>query len=123
MLDFDDLLSATVRLLSERTAVAEVYQRRFHFVLVDEYQDTNPLQSKFIDLLSARHRNLMAVGDDAQAIYSWRGADYRNILSFGQRYPGAQIYKVETNYRSTPEILEVANSSSPIDEKWFSVLP
>jgi DNA helicase-2/ATP-dependent DNA helicase PcrA len=111
VLDFDDLLSATVRLLSERPAVAEVYQRRFHFVLVDEYQDTNPLQSRFIDLLSARHRNLMAVGDDAQAIYSWRGADYRNILSFDQRYPGAQIYKVETNYRSTPEILEVANSA------------
>jgi DNA helicase-2/ATP-dependent DNA helicase PcrA len=111
VLDFDDLLSATVRLLNGRPAVAEVYQRRFHFVLVDEYQDTNPLQSQFIDLLSARHRNLMAVGDDAQAIYSWRGADYKNILSFGQRYPGAHIYKVETNYRSTPEILEVANSA------------
>ncbi len=111
VLDFDDLLSATVQLLGNRSAVAEVYQRRFHFVLVDEYQDTNPLQSRFIDLLSARHRNLMAVGDDAQAIYSWRGADYKNILSFGQRYPGAHIYKVETNYRSTPEILEVANSA------------
>jgi DNA helicase II / ATP-dependent DNA helicase PcrA len=111
VLDFDDLLSASVRLLNGRPAVAEVYQRRFHFVLVDEYQDTNPLQSEFIDLLSARHRNLMAVGDDAQAIYSWRGADYKNILSFGQRYPGAHIYKVETNYRSTPEILEVANSA------------
>jgi DNA helicase-2/ATP-dependent DNA helicase PcrA len=111
VLDFDDLLSSTVRLLRDCPAVAEVYQRRFHFVLVDEYQDTNPLQSKFIDLLSARHRNLMAVGDDAQAIYSWRGADYKNILSFGERYAGAQIYKVETNYRSTPEILEVANSA------------
>jgi DNA helicase-2/ATP-dependent DNA helicase PcrA len=111
VLDFDDLLSGSVRLLNGRPAVAEVYQRRFHFVLVDEYQDTNPLQSEFIDLLSARHRNLMAVGDDAQAIYSWRGADYKNILSFGQRYPGAHIYKVETNYRSTPEILEVANSA------------
>ena len=110
-LDFDDLLSLTVRLLETHAGIAEIYQRRFQFVLVDEYQDTNPLQSKFIDLLSARHRNLMAVGDDAQAIYSWRGADYRNILSFGKRYPGAQIYKVETNYRSTPEILEVANSA------------
>lgn len=110
-LDFDDLLSLTVRLLETHPGLAEIYQRRFHFVLVDEYQDTNPLQSKFIDLLSARHRNLMAVGDDSQAIYSWRGADYRNILSFSQRYPGAQIYKVETNYRSTPEILEVANSA------------
>ncbi len=110
-LDFDDLLSMTVRLLETHAGIADIYQRRFQFVLVDEYQDTNPLQSKFIDLLSARHRNLMAVGDDAQAIYSWRGADYRNILSFGERYPGAQIYKVETNYRSTPEILEVANSA------------
>jgi DNA helicase-2/ATP-dependent DNA helicase PcrA len=110
-LDFDDLLSATVRLLEEQPSIAEIYQRKFQFVLVDEYQDTNPLQSKFIDLLSARHRNLMAVGDDAQAIYSWRGADYRNILSFSERYPGANIYKVETNYRSTPEILEVANSA------------
>jgi DNA helicase II / ATP-dependent DNA helicase PcrA len=110
-LDFDDLLLLTVRLLETHSGIADIYQRRFQFVLVDEYQDTNPLQSKFIDLLSARHRNLMAVGDDAQAIYSWRGADYRNILSFGARYPGAQIYKVETNYRSTPEILEVANSA------------
>ncbi len=110
-LDFDDLLHRTVQLLEGHPSLAEIYQRRFQFVLVDEYQDTNPLQSKFIDILSARHRNLMAVGDDAQAIYSWRGADYRNILSFAQRYPSAQIYKVETNYRSTPEILEVANSA------------
>ncbi len=110
-LDFDDLLSATVGLLENHPTVADVYQRKFQFVLVDEYQDTNPLQSKFIDLLSSRHRNLMAVGDDAQAIYSWRGADYRNILSFASRYPGANVYKVETNYRSTPEILEVANAA------------
>jgi len=110
-LDFDDLLSATATLLESHPAIADIYQRKFQFVLVDEYQDTNPLQSKFIDLLSARHRNLLAVGDDAQAIYSWRGADYRNILSFATRYPGANIYKVETNYRSTPEILEVANAA------------
>jgi DNA helicase-2/ATP-dependent DNA helicase PcrA len=109
--DFDDLLARTVELLEREPAVAERYQRQFQFVLVDEYQDTNPLQSRFIDLLSAYHRNLMAVGDDAQAIYSWRGADHRNILSFESRYPGAQVYRVETNYRSSPEILEVANAA------------
>jgi DNA helicase-2/ATP-dependent DNA helicase PcrA len=109
--DFDDLLSKTVDLLSNHPTIAEKYQRQFQFVLVDEYQDTNPLQSKLIDLFSAYHRNLMVVGDDAQAIYSWRGADHRNILSFPQRYPGANVYKVETNYRSTPEILELANAT------------
>ena len=109
--DFDDLLARTVELLERHPAVAERYQRQFQFVLVDEYQDTNPLQSRLIDLLSAYHRNLMVVGDDAQAIYSWRGADHRNILSFESRYPGAQVYRVETNYRSTPEILEVANAA------------
>jgi DNA helicase-2/ATP-dependent DNA helicase PcrA len=98
-------------LFRQDEAARDRWQRKLRYLLLDEYQDTNPLQSKFIDLLSARHRNLRAVGDDAQAIYSWRGADYRNILSFGQRYPGAHIYKVETNYRSTPEILEVANSA------------
>lgn len=110
-LDFDDLLVRTVELLRNNPEVAERYQKQFQFVLVDEYQDTNPLQSELIDLLSCYHRNLMAVGDDAQAIYSWRGADHRNILSFGKRYPGANIYKVETNYRSSPEILQVANAT------------
>ncbi|MEI6712902.1 MAG: ATP-dependent helicase [Verrucomicrobiota bacterium] len=110
-LDFDDLLVRTVELLRSKPEVAERYQKQFQFVLVDEYQDTNPLQSELIDLLSCYHRNLMAVGDDAQAIYSWRGADHRNILSFGKRYPGANIYKVETNYRSSPEILQVANAT------------
>ncbi len=110
-LDFDDLLFRTVELLKNHPEIAERYQKQFQFVLVDEYQDTNPLQSQLIDLLSAHHRNLMVVGDDAQAIYSWRGADHRNILSFGERYPGARIYKVETNYRSTPEVLRVANAT------------
>jgi DNA helicase-2/ATP-dependent DNA helicase PcrA len=109
--DFDDLLSKTVGLLEEHPKIAERYQHQFQFVLVDEYQDTNVLQSRLIDLFSAWHKNLTAVGDDAQAIYSWRGADHKNILSFGDRYPKATIYKVETNYRSTPEILRVANAS------------
>jgi DNA helicase-2/ATP-dependent DNA helicase PcrA len=110
-LDFDDLLLRTVELLEAHPALAERYQRHFQFVLVDEYQDTNPLQSRLIDLLSAHHRNLMVVGDDAQGIYSWRGADAANILGFTERYPGARVYKVETNYRSTPEILALANAT------------
>ncbi len=89
----------------------ESFQRRFQFVLVDEYQDTNKLQSDLIDLLGARHKNVMVVGDDSQSIYSWRGANFRNILEFPQRYPGAKIYKIEVNYRSTPEILSVANAA------------
>jgi DNA helicase-2/ATP-dependent DNA helicase PcrA len=109
--DFDDLLGKTVDLLTGNPGIAERYQHQFQFVLVDEYQDTNVLQSRLIDLFSAWHRNLTVVGDDAQAIYSWRGADHRNILSFGERYPGATIYKVETNYRSTPQILHVANAA------------
>ena len=98
-------------MLRENPALAERYQEQFQFVLVDEYQDTNHLQAEFIDILAAKHRNITVVGDDAQAIYSWRGADFRNILEFPKRYPGAEIYKIETNYRSIPEILEVANAA------------
>jgi DNA helicase-2/ATP-dependent DNA helicase PcrA len=97
--------------MTDHQDILEQYQRRFQFVLVDEYQDTNKLQSDLIDLLSARHHNLMVVGDDAQSIYAWRGANYQNILKFPQRYPGAKIYKIETNYRSSPEILSVANAA------------
>ncbi len=109
-LDFDDLLEKTLRMLQRNPDLAELYQRQFQFVLVDEYQDTNHLQADFIDILAARHRNVMVVGDDAQAIYSWRGANFQNILDFPKRYPGAKVYKIETNYRSTPEILDVANA-------------
>lgn len=108
-MDFDDLLEKPLQTLRRESQLAEQYQRQFQFILVDEYQDTNHLQSDFIDILAARHRNVMVVGDDAQAIYSWRGADFRNILEFEKRYPGATIFKIETNYRSTPEILDVAN--------------
>jgi len=110
-MDFDDLLSLWLKLLQEHEDVREHYQRRFQFVLVDEYQDTNRLQSDLIDLLAARSRNLMVVGDDAQSIYAWRGANFENILKFPKRYPEAKVYKIETNYRSTPEILEVANAA------------
>jgi len=111
VMDFDDLLVLWLKLLQEHTEIGEQYQRRFQFILVDEYQDTNKIQSDLIDLLAARHHNIMVVGDDAQSIYSWRGANFRNILQFPQRYSEARIYKIETNYRSTPEILSLANAS------------
>src|SRR5471030_1258679 len=106
-MDFDDLLALWLKLLQDNTEVREHYQRRFQFILVDEYQDTNKLQSDIIDLLGARHRNVMVVGDDSQSIYSWRGAHFLNILEFPKRYPKAVVYKIETNYRSTTEILAV----------------
>jgi DNA helicase-2/ATP-dependent DNA helicase PcrA len=110
-LDFDDLLEKTLRLLQNNAALAEHYQRQFQFILVDEYQDTNHLQNDFIEILAARHHNVMVVGDDAQSIYSWRGADFRNILEFPKRHIGAVVYKIETNYRSVPEVLSVANAA------------
>jgi DNA helicase-2/ATP-dependent DNA helicase PcrA len=110
-LDFDDLLVKPLRMMERTPSVAEYYQNRFQFILVDEYQDTNRIQAEFIDILGARHQNVMVVGDDAQAIYSWRGADFQNILDFPKRYPRATVYKIETNYRSVPEVLEVANAA------------
>ena len=110
-MDFDDLLVLWLKLLREHPEVREQYQRRFQFILVDEYQDTNRLQSELIDLLAARNHNVMVVGDDAQSIYAWRGANFQNILKFSERYSGAKVYKIETNYRSTPEILNVANAA------------
>lgn len=109
VLDYDDLLECLLKLLRENKDVAESYQSRFKSVLVDEYQDTNKIQSSIIETLAANHQ-IMAVGDDAQCIYTWRGADFENIMSFPQRHPGTCIYKIETNYRSTPDILEFANN-------------
>ena len=111
VMDFDDLLTLWLRLLKERAEVREHYQRKFQFILVDEYQDTNKLQSDLIDTLAERHKNVMVVGDDSQSIYAWRGANFRNIIEFPTRYPGATVYKIETNYRSTPEILSLANAA------------
>jgi DNA helicase II / ATP-dependent DNA helicase PcrA len=110
-MDFDDLLALSVRLLREHESVREIFQRQFQFVLVDEYQDTNQLQCEMIDMLVGDNGNLMVVGDDAQSIYSWRGADVGNILGFEERYPKAQVFKIETNYRSVPEILTLANAA------------
>jgi DNA helicase II / ATP-dependent DNA helicase PcrA len=117
--DFDDLLVKTVGLLKGNPGVAEYYQRHFQFILVDEYQDTNRLQSDFIDLLATHHQSVMVVGDDAQSIYSWRGANYQNILDFPKRYPQAKIYKIEINYRSVPEVLSVANAAIRGNTKQF----
>jgi DNA helicase-2/ATP-dependent DNA helicase PcrA len=110
-LDFDDLLEKTLLLLERNPAIAERYQRQFQFVLVDEYQDTNRIQADFIDILAKLQRNVMVVGDDAQSIYSWRGANFKNILDFPKRYPDAKVFKIETNYRSAPDILDVANAA------------
>lgn len=117
--DFDDLLCKTLDLLEGHAEIRSQYQEKFHAVLVDEYQDTNPIQSRMIDLFAGRHRHLMVVGDDAQSIYSWRGADFRNIMGFGERYPNAVIHKIETNYRSVPEVLELANESISVNVRQF----
>jgi len=118
-LDFDDLLEKTLRMLLEHEHIARVYRRQFQFILVDEYQDTNKIQADFIDVLAREHQNVMVVGDDAQSIYSWRGANFQNILEFPKRYPKAQVFRIELNYRSVPEILEVANSAIAANVKQF----
>jgi DNA helicase-2/ATP-dependent DNA helicase PcrA len=110
-MDFDDLLCMTVRLFEERPDVLDLYQKKFRHILVDEYQDTNSVQGRMIDLLVGDSSSLMAVGDDAQSIYSWRGADMEHILSFPQRYRGAKVFTIETNYRSVPEILDLSNAA------------
>ena len=110
-MDFDDLLALWLRLLRENAEAREEQQRRFQFLLVDEYQDTNKIQGALLDLLAARHGNIMVVGDDSQSIYSWRGAHFLNILKFPERHPKATVYRIETNYRSTPEILRLANAA------------
>lgn len=110
-MDFDDLLQKTLFLFQQHEQIAEIYRRQFQFILVDEYQDTNKIQADLVDLLARDHHNVMVVGDDAQSIYSWRGANFQNILEFPKRYPDAQVFKIEMNYRSVPEILEVANAA------------
>jgi len=108
VVDYDDLLELWLKLLNEAPEVADYFAHRFRHVLVDEYQDTNTLQAQIVDKLAAHHQ-VMAVGDDAQCIYSWRGADFENIMTFEGRHPGTVIHRIETNYRSTPEILALAN--------------
>ncbi|MDQ6633632.1 MAG: UvrD-helicase domain-containing protein [Gemmatimonadota bacterium] len=107
--DFDDLLVLPVRMLAEHQAEREKYQRRFRYILVDEYQDTNRAQYQLVKLLAGGHGNLCVVGDDDQSIYGWRGADIRNILDFNKDFPEAHTVRLEENYRSTPEVLDLAN--------------
>lgn len=119
LMDYDDLLLNWKRLLEERPEVARIYTEQFEHILVDEFQDTNKMQAEIIDLLAARHRNLTVVGDDAQSIFAWRGAEWTNIYEFPKRYPEARTFRLESNYRSTPEILEVANASISCNRKQF----
>ena len=107
--DFDDLLLLPVRMLGENPSELDKYRRKFRYILVDEYQDTNRAQYQLIKHLAGGHGNLCVVGDDDQSIYGWRGADIRNILDFKKDFPEAQVVRLEENYRSTPEVLDLAN--------------
>lgn len=100
-LDFDDLISRTVEMLDKSEVVRKKWQEQFNYIMIDEYQDTNSAQYKLIKLLTGQHNNVAVVGDDWQSIYSWRGADYKNILNFERDNPNATIIKLEQNYRST----------------------
>ena len=111
LLDYDDLLSAWLRLLTTQDDIRKMLADQFLHILVDEYQDTNAIQGALVDLLASTHRNIAVVGDDSQSIYSFRGASFDNIITFRERYPDAREYRLETNYRSTPEIVGLANTS------------
>lgn len=123
-LDFDDLISQTIRLFQENNSVLQKYQNRFHYILVDEYQDTNRAQYTLTKLLSQGWQNICIVGDFSQSIYSWRGADYRNLMRFKDDYPDAVTYSLSQNYRSTQKILDGAstviakNTSHPVLKLW-----
>lgn len=108
-LDFDDLIMQTIRLFTENPDVLSHYQEKFKYIMIDEYQDTNPAQFTLVSLLASGYGNICAVGDDDQSIYAFRGADMRNILEFEQTFPGAKVIKLEQNYRSTSTILNAAN--------------
>lgn len=123
-LDFDDLLLYTIKLFQTDPAVLTRYQIQFRYILIDEYQDTNPAQYLISKYLTNRHKNICVVGDASQSIYSFRGADFRNIVNFQKDYPGAKVFNLEQNYRSTQNILDAAfaviskNKSHPILKLW-----
>lgn len=119
LMDFDDLLLNWKKLLIEYPDIKDIYSENFLHILVDEYQDTNKLQSEIIDLMASYHRNIMVVGDDSQSIYSFRGANFANIIDFPKRYPDAKIFKLEINYRSTPHILWLTNCIIAGNKKQF----
>jgi DNA helicase-2/ATP-dependent DNA helicase PcrA len=119
-MDFDDLLVLTLKLLQRNEDLLRLYRKRFRYILVDEYQDTNHVQCELIDLLMGEGQSLMVVGDDAQSIYSWRGADMGNILGFPERYPEARVFRIETNYRSVPEILTLSNAAIRANRRQFA---
>jgi len=118
-LDFDDMLSLTVELFRGHPDVLAIYRKRFRHILVDEYQDTNSVQSELIDLLAGADNSLMAVGDDSQSIYSWRGAEVDHILNFQKRYTDSKVFTIETNYRSVPEILDLSNAAISANKMRF----
>jgi DNA helicase-2/ATP-dependent DNA helicase PcrA len=109
-LDFDDLINRTVQMLKTQPAIRKKWQQQFKYIMIDEYQDTNAAQYQLVNLLTNEHKNIAVVGDDAQSIYSWRGADFRNILRFEKDFPGCAVIKLEQNYRSTRNILNAANA-------------
>ncbi|MBU8897471.1 ATP-dependent helicase [Corallococcus sp. M34] len=119
LMDYDDLLAHLKRLLVEHASVRAELTERFQCVLVDEYQDTNPLQGDLVDLLAGERKNLTVVGDDCQSIYSFRGAELSNIVDFPVRYPGCALHPLTRNYRSTPEILRLANASIAKNTRQF----
>ncbi|MBI3323516.1 MAG: ATP-dependent helicase, partial [Candidatus Omnitrophica bacterium] len=119
LMDYDDLLEGWLTLLRDHPAVRQRYGEQFRHILVDEYQDTNRLQFELVRALGSAHRNILAVGDDAQSIYGFRGAEVRNLLQFPEIFPDAAIYRLETNYRSTPEILRLANTSIRFNSAQF----
>lgn len=124
-LDFDDLLVKTVELFTKNPDVLDKYARRFEYILVDEFQDTNLVQYNLVKMLASVHKNVFAVGDEDQCIYSWRGANFQNIFNFKKDFEGARTYKLERNYRSTNEIISVANNvikhnSSRLDKNMWT---
>ncbi len=119
LVDFDDLLFLWKKIMIDVPEIREKLSERFLHVLVDEYQDTNKIQAEIVDLMASTHKSLMVVGDDSQAIYSFRGACFDNIIEFPERYPGTKVYKLTTNYRSTDEILGLANESILLNSKQF----
>jgi DNA helicase II / ATP-dependent DNA helicase PcrA len=119
-MDFDDLLLVLLKLLQDQPDIRELLAERFMYVIVDEFQDTNLIQAEIVKLLSGHHKNLLVVGDDAQSIYSFRAAEIKNILNFPDQYTGAKVFRLVTNYRSTPQILHVANEVIKNNEEQFS---